>query len=259
MNKQIHVILHSIFALLLIMLFSEQALAQDPIKVDSKHYNVVFENEQVRVVRISYGPGEKSVMHYHPANVAVLMTDNQMTFTHPDGKTVDVSGKKGKVVWDAGGKHLPQNTGDQPVEVLLVEMKGQHDAMTLRNAIEAENAKFAAAYNRGDAAGVAALYTENATTMPPNSEPLNGRRAIQKSNEDEFKLGHRNLKLTTVSVEGNGDTAYEVGSFTVKISPEGKAPMTDSGKYMAVWKLDSNGGWKIQSDIWNSNLPAGTN
>ena len=43
----------------------------DPVKVDPKHYKVEFENESVRVLRISYAPGEKSVMHYHPNAVAV--------------------------------------------------------------------------------------------------------------------------------------------------------------------------------------------
>ena len=49
-----------------------QPKAQDPVKVDPKHYKVEAENKQVRVLRISYGPHEKSVMHGHPATVAVF-------------------------------------------------------------------------------------------------------------------------------------------------------------------------------------------
>jgi quercetin dioxygenase-like cupin family protein len=64
------------------------ALAQDPVKVDAKHYKVEFENDQVRVLRIKYAPHEKSVMHEHPAAVAVFLTDSNATFTTPDGKTV---------------------------------------------------------------------------------------------------------------------------------------------------------------------------
>jgi uncharacterized protein (TIGR02246 family) len=260
MNKLIHSVLSSLFVLLLFMLFSESALAQDPTKVDSKHYKVVFENDQVRVVRITYGAGEKSVMHKHPASVAVFLTDNQVTFTLPDGKTVDVTAEKGQAIWDPAGKHLPQNTGDQPLEVVLVELKGKHDAAALRTAIEAQNAKFTAAFNRGDAASVAELYTENALTMPPNSDAAQGREAIQKALEGEFKMGAKDLTLTTVSVEGSGDTAYETGTFTIKVTPEGKAAMTDSGKYMAVWKRGADGMWKLHADIWNSSLPSsGTN
>jgi hypothetical protein len=35
------------------------AVAQDPIVVDAKHYKVTFENDQVRVLKITYGPKEK--------------------------------------------------------------------------------------------------------------------------------------------------------------------------------------------------------
>jgi quercetin dioxygenase-like cupin family protein len=101
------------------------ATAQDPVKVDSKHYKLEFENAQVRVVRITYGPHEKSVMHEHPANVAVFLTDGQGRFTLPDGKTQDIPMKAGTVQWDGGGKHLPENVGDKPFEVMLVELKGQ--------------------------------------------------------------------------------------------------------------------------------------
>jgi len=43
----------------------------DPVKLDLKHYKVVIDNDEVRVLRAKYGPHEKSVMHEHPASVAV--------------------------------------------------------------------------------------------------------------------------------------------------------------------------------------------
>jgi quercetin dioxygenase-like cupin family protein len=101
------------------------ALAQDPVKVDPKHYKVEFENEQVRVLRITYGPGEKSVMHDHPANVAVFLTDIQGKFTQPDGKSQKVDWKAGMIKWDSGGEHLPENAGDKPFELIVVELKSK--------------------------------------------------------------------------------------------------------------------------------------
>ena len=110
------------------VLASAPVMAQDPVKVDSKHYKVEFENDQVRVLRINYGPHEKSVMHEHPANVAVFLTDINAKFTFPDGKTAPVSVKAGSVKWDGGGKHLPENLSDKPMEVIVVELKGKHHA-----------------------------------------------------------------------------------------------------------------------------------
>jgi quercetin dioxygenase-like cupin family protein len=101
------------------------AFAQDPVKVDPKHYKVEFENEHVRVLRISYGAGEKSVMHSHPNSVAVFLTDGQVKFTTPDGKSREVPAKAGSTQWTPAGKHLPENIGDKPFELILVELKGK--------------------------------------------------------------------------------------------------------------------------------------
>lgn len=114
-------------ALLLMMLaalYAAPACAQDAVQVDPRHYKVEFENDQVRVLRITYGPGEKSVMHGHPANVAVFLTDARARFTLPDGTTQEINSKAGSTEWDPGGKHLPQSTGDKPFELILVELKG---------------------------------------------------------------------------------------------------------------------------------------
>jgi quercetin dioxygenase-like cupin family protein len=84
---------------------------------------VVFENDSVRVLRISYGPGEKSVMHYHPRSVAVYLTDGTTRMSTPDGKSQDASAKAGGAVWEPAGSHLPQNVGGKPLELILVELK----------------------------------------------------------------------------------------------------------------------------------------
>ncbi len=97
--------------------------AQDPVKVDPKHYTVVFENDAVRVLHIHYAVGEKSVMHSHPDSVAVFMEDQKAKMTHPDGKSEEMSGKKGEAVFTPAGAHLPENIGTGPIELILVELK----------------------------------------------------------------------------------------------------------------------------------------
>jgi quercetin dioxygenase-like cupin family protein len=101
------------------------AIAQDPTVVDAKHYKVTFENDQVRILKITYGPKEKSVMHEHPNSVAVFLTDGQVKFELPDGKSQDVTVKAGDSRFTPAGKHLPENMGDKPFEVLLVELKSK--------------------------------------------------------------------------------------------------------------------------------------
>jgi quercetin dioxygenase-like cupin family protein len=99
------------------------AVAQDPVKVDAKHYKVEFENAKVRVLRIAYGPGEKSSMHDHPDAVAVFLTEQNVKFTTPDGKSAVEKGKPGQILWSPGGKHLPENVSNKAMELILVELK----------------------------------------------------------------------------------------------------------------------------------------
>src|SRR3977135_3197881 len=81
--------------------------AQDAVKADPKHYTVVSENDQVRILKAHYGPHEKSVMHGHPATVAVFLSDGKGQFTFADGKKKDFNVKAGDAQYDAATKHLP--------------------------------------------------------------------------------------------------------------------------------------------------------
>ena len=99
-------------------------VAQDPVDVDSSHYTVELENDKVRVLRIRYGPREKSKMHGHPASVAVFMTDAQGRFTYPDGKTEDFDVKASQVMYMDAVVHNPENVTNTPFEVIAVELNG---------------------------------------------------------------------------------------------------------------------------------------
>src|SRR5437868_13814346 len=99
--------------------------AQDAVKVDPKHYTVVSENDQVRILKVHYGPHEKSVMHSHPASVAVFMSDSNGKFTYPDGKTENMTTKEGEAGYTEAVTHLPEDTGDKPLDLILVELKGK--------------------------------------------------------------------------------------------------------------------------------------
>ena len=106
------------------------------------------------------------------------------------------------------------------------------------------------AYNAGDAAAVAALYTPHAKLMVPAAEPGSGPKAIQKLIAGDIALGGK-LTLKTQDVVGFGDYALETGSWVAN-SPDGKH--LDHGPYLTLYKK-TDGGWKISRDIWNSSMP----
>ena len=96
--------------------------AQDAAKVDPKHYTVLSENDQVRILKVHYGPHEKSVMHSHPATVAVFLTDGN---GFPDGKKENFAAKAGDAQYTAAATHLPENTSDKGMDLIVVELKAQ--------------------------------------------------------------------------------------------------------------------------------------
>jgi uncharacterized protein (TIGR02246 family) len=122
----------------------------------------------------------------------------------------------------------------------------------LRSEIEAANAEWAKQYNAGNAAGVTALYTDDAKAMPPNSDFAAGKAGITAVWQGMMDSGAKSGKLTTVEVMGSGDSAVEVGTYEV-MDKDGKT--LDKGKYMVHWKKVGSS-WKLHRDIWNSSMPA---
>ena len=99
------------------------ASAQDAVAVDPQHHKVEFENDQVRVLRITFPPGEKSVMHSHPCAVAIGLSDSSLTFHLPDGATREANLKSGQVIKAKPTVHAPENRSSSAAQVILVEMK----------------------------------------------------------------------------------------------------------------------------------------
>ena len=112
-----------ILAGILLCFTMSKVLAQDAVKVDPKHYKLELENAQVRVLRVHYGPHEKSVMHSHPDTVMTFLTDCKVKFTAPDGKSVERTAKAGEIMYSPADTHLPENLSDKALEGILVELK----------------------------------------------------------------------------------------------------------------------------------------
>lgn len=101
------------------------AVAQDPTKVEPKHYKLQFENERVQVVSVHYGPHEKSEMHDHPGGVSVSVTGGHLRFTDQNGKVTEVYAKAGEARWFPPFKHKVENIGDEPYNGVYIGIKGK--------------------------------------------------------------------------------------------------------------------------------------
>jgi len=106
-------------------------------------------------------------------------------------------------------------------------------------------------YAANDAAGVAALYTEDAQLLPPDMEIVSGRAAIQEFVAKTNPPGGPAFEIATVETLVFGDHAHRQGSFTVN-SPDGTS--LETGKFLELWKK-VDGKWLIHRDMWSSNAP----
>ena len=125
-------------------------------------------------------------------------------------------------------------------------------------AIRAVDSAWGRAASAGDADALTALYTSDATLLPPN-EPAARGDAVKKYMADMAKAFSGPFELTTEAVEGRGDLAYSVGTYRVTLTPRkaGAKPLpTDEGKFLEVLKKQADGSWKIVHDMWSSNAPA---
>jgi uncharacterized protein (TIGR02246 family) len=125
----------------------------------------------------------------------------------------------------------------------------QAGAADLRAEIGKMDQAWQKAYNAGDAAAVAALYTKDAKLMAPGGEPASGTAAIQALFAADIAQGAKNT-LTQGDVVGFGDYALETGGWVANAA-DGKH--LDHGPFMTLYKK-VGGAWKIYRDTWNSSM-----
>jgi uncharacterized protein (TIGR02246 family) len=134
-----------------------------------------------------------------------------------------------------------------------MEKQEVQDPAALRAAIKDLDRAFSAAFERNDTLVISSLYTDDAMLLPPNHEPVLGRDSIAAYWAPLLTPALKTLHLETTEVGGAGDDVYEVGSYTI-LAADGST--TDRGKYVVLLKRQSDGGWRLYRDMWNSSLPA---
>jgi ketosteroid isomerase-like protein/quercetin dioxygenase-like cupin family protein len=243
------------------LLGAATATAQDAVAVDPEHYQVAFENDQVRILRITYGPHEKSVMHSHPAAVVVFLADLEGRFTMPDGETTDQEMEAGTVAWVEAQTHQPENLGEAPFELIQIEMKTGGDRAADEAVIRAAAPAWAAAFNAMDADALGGMYWEDSLLFPPNVPAVAGGAPMHEYFATEtppFREAGLTMNIPEAgAVQVAGDLAYEAGTYSIT---DTSGATIDTGKYIGVFQK-RDGVWRYIRDTWNSDLapepPAG--
>jgi len=100
-----------------------QREALDPVRVDPSHYKVELENEKMRMLRVRYGPHEKSVLHRHPDCLEINLTVAHLSITHADGRKESIEARAGQARPVSACECLVENLSDFPYEAIALELK----------------------------------------------------------------------------------------------------------------------------------------
>ena len=109
--------------------------------------------------------------------------------------------------------------------------------------------QFGAAVDRGDAAAVAAMYTQDAYVLPAGAPMVKGHAAIEAFWKEQVQ-NMQDVKCTALDVKPlGGNAAREIGTCSLMTK---KPPLQEIEiKYAVVWQKEG-GKWKLLQDIWNT-------
>ena len=134
------------------------------------------------------------------------------------------------------------------------------DMASLKKTVDDFNTASKEAMMSGNVDKVLSYYDDNAMEMPPNMGLIRGKDAIKAFWNQMDKSG---VKMTAVSftvedIQAGGTIAYEIGTYDMTMSAGKSGEMKDNGKYITLWKEQTDGTWKVVAETWNSDkaLPA---
>jgi uncharacterized protein (TIGR02246 family) len=125
-------------------------------------------------------------------------------------------------------------------------------AEDLRAVMEADNARWLAAYNSNNPAAFPAMYTKDAVLLPPGAQPVSGREAIGQFWEARLKPGNRkDHTFEIVSIQQDGKYTYQVARWTVVVVKDTGEQTKLSGNTVRIFEHQPNGEWLTKVHIFN--------
>jgi len=126
------------------------------------------------------------------------------------------------------------------------------DVAAVKDAIQAREKEWSAAYLTADGNAVAALYTEDGASVPNTGDWHRGRAAIAKDIQSQFDSVTFTTRedITDEVIPAGSDYVFELGHYaasgTYKV---GGKPRSVSGRYAVLWRKDADGAWRLHRDI----------
>jgi ketosteroid isomerase-like protein len=100
-------------------------------------------------------------------------------------------------------------------------------------------------------------YAADASVYPPGMTIATGTAAIRAALMPMTALPGFALQWspTKANMSASGDLGYTAGSYALTMNDANGRPVIERGKYVEVWKKQSDGTWKVIEDIFNADTP----
>jgi ketosteroid isomerase-like protein len=125
------------------------------------------------------------------------------------------------------------------------------------DAVRTADAAWLKAYDTRDVDKSVAFVDEQGSMLPPNTPIVTGKKAIAELIARDFELPDFKLAWhpDKAGVALSGELGYTSGTYEVSFRDPSGEMISDTGKYLTMWKKQADGSWKVLLDMYNSDLP----
>ena len=95
----------------------------DALEVGPTQYKKVFENDSIRVLEVTFKPGDKVGLHRHPDHAAYVISSGKMRMSTNGSPPQDMDLKQGQAVFLPAMEHTMENVGSTDMKAVIVELK----------------------------------------------------------------------------------------------------------------------------------------
>jgi uncharacterized protein (TIGR02246 family) len=124
-------------------------------------------------------------------------------------------------------------------------------------AIRAADTAWAKASESHQVDAVLAAYEDNAISFGANSKPSKGKEAIRRAITEAYSTPGFSMTWTPIQVDvaRSGEIGYSRGRYQMFMKGAKGEDIADQGTYLAIWRRQPDGTWRVAEDIATSEVP----
>ena len=97
----------------------------DIVAIAPESHEVIFENDTIRVLKVTVPANGTVPMHSNPENINYILKSGTLRLTELSGSVVDVQVSEGQMIPAPKGSHAVENIGDTEVQTVCIELKNR--------------------------------------------------------------------------------------------------------------------------------------